>query len=104
MSAACWKNCARSRWMRSRWTISTRPILPLASAARTQRLIRRRDTIFGAEGDSAMTDNVESLLLEHLKQFPAGLVRIERKQDEAVTRLGRQIGRASCRERVCQSV
>ncbi|PKM06319.1 MAG: hypothetical protein CVV14_13060 [Gammaproteobacteria bacterium HGW-Gammaproteobacteria-4] len=36
-----------------------------------------------------MTDNVESLLLEHLKQFQGGLARIERKQDEAVTRLGR---------------
>jgi len=36
-----------------------------------------------------MTDNIENLLLEHLKQFQATLTRIERKQDEGVTRLGR---------------
>jgi len=36
-----------------------------------------------------MADNIENLLLEHLKQFQATLARIERKQDEGVTRLGR---------------
>jgi len=45
--------------------------------------------LFGAKGDSAMTANAESLPLEHLQQCQAGLARIEHKQDEAVTRLGR---------------
>ena len=34
-----------------------------------------------------MTDNVENLILEHLKRFQASFDRIERRQDEAVTRL-----------------
>lgn len=36
-----------------------------------------------------MTDNVENLLLEHLKRFQAGQDRIERKLDEHTQRLGR---------------
>lgn len=36
-----------------------------------------------------MPESVENLLLEHMKQFQATLARIERKQDESVTRLGR---------------
>ena len=34
-----------------------------------------------------MADNVENLMLEHLKRFQGTLERIERKQDEAVARL-----------------
>ena len=34
-----------------------------------------------------MTDNVESLMLEHLKRFQATLERIERKQDELIARV-----------------
>lgn len=34
-----------------------------------------------------MTDNVENLLLEHMKRFQAALERIERKQDELVARI-----------------
>jgi hypothetical protein len=36
-----------------------------------------------------MTDNIENLLLEHLKRFQAGQDRIERKLDEHTQRLGR---------------
>ena len=36
-----------------------------------------------------MTENVENLLLEHLKRFQAGQDRIERKLDEHTQRLGR---------------
>lgn len=35
------------------------------------------------------TDNVENLVLEHLKRFQAGQDRIERKLDEHTQRLGR---------------
>ena len=34
-----------------------------------------------------MADNVENLLLEHLKRFQATLDRIERKQDELIGRV-----------------
>jgi len=34
-----------------------------------------------------MTENVENLLLEHMKRFQAALERIERKQDELVGRV-----------------
>ena len=34
-----------------------------------------------------MTDNVENMMLEHLKRFQASLDRIERKQDELVARI-----------------
>lgn len=34
-----------------------------------------------------MADNVENLLLEHLKRFQATLERIERKQDELIARV-----------------
>jgi uncharacterized coiled-coil protein SlyX len=34
-----------------------------------------------------MTENVENLLLEHMKPFQAALERIERKQDEMVGRI-----------------
>jgi uncharacterized coiled-coil protein SlyX len=34
-----------------------------------------------------MTENVENLLLEHMKPFQAALERIERKQDELVGRI-----------------
>ena len=34
-----------------------------------------------------MTENVESLILEHLKRFQATLDRVERKQDEMFTRI-----------------
>lgn len=36
-----------------------------------------------------MTDNIENLLLEHLKRFQTSQDRIERKLDEHTTRLGR---------------
>jgi len=36
-----------------------------------------------------MSDNIENLLLEHLKRFQAGQDRIERKLDEHTSRLGR---------------
>lgn len=36
-----------------------------------------------------MGENIENLLLEHLKRFQAGQDRIERKLDEHTTRLGR---------------
>jgi hypothetical protein len=35
-----------------------------------------------------MRDNVENMLLEHLKRFQATLERIERKQEETINRLG----------------
>lgn len=35
-----------------------------------------------------MSDNVENMLLEHLKRFQATLERIERKQEETINRLG----------------
>jgi hypothetical protein len=35
-----------------------------------------------------MTDNIENMLLEHLKRFQATLERIERKQEETITRIG----------------
>ena len=34
-----------------------------------------------------MTENVENLILEHLKRFQATIERVERKQEEAVARL-----------------
>ncbi len=34
-----------------------------------------------------MADNIENLMLEHLKRFQATLERIERRQDEATNRL-----------------
>ena len=34
-----------------------------------------------------MTENVENLLLEHMKRFQATLERIERKQDEMIARI-----------------
>lgn len=34
-----------------------------------------------------MTENVENLLLEHMKRFQATLERMERKQDEMANRL-----------------
>ncbi len=34
-----------------------------------------------------MTENVENLLLEHMKRFQATLERVERKQDELVGRV-----------------
>jgi chromosome segregation ATPase len=36
-----------------------------------------------------MTDNIENLVLEHLKRFQASQDRIERKLDEHTQRLGR---------------
>ena len=33
-------------------------------------------------------DNIENLMLEHMKRFQAGQDRIERKLEEVVTRLG----------------
>jgi chromosome segregation ATPase len=39
--------------------------------------------------DKSMSENIENLLLEHLKQFQATLSRIDRRQEEVVTRLGR---------------
>ncbi len=51
-----------------------------------------------------MTENIENLLLEHLKQFQASLARIERKQDEGVTRLGRlEIAVAGLRRDIAHS-
>jgi phage shock protein A len=45
-----------------------------------------------------MTDNVENLLLEHLKRFQAGQDRIERKLEEVITRIGQlEIGLAGLR-------
>lgn len=35
-----------------------------------------------------MTDQTESLMLEHLKRFQATLDRVERKQEETVNRIG----------------
>lgn len=36
-----------------------------------------------------MTDNVENLVLEHLRAIRTDIARMERKQDETITRLGR---------------
>ncbi len=36
-----------------------------------------------------MTENVENLLLEHMKRFQAALDRIERKMEELIGRTGR---------------
>ena len=36
-----------------------------------------------------MTDNIENLVLEHTRTIRADIARIERKQDETITRLGR---------------
>lgn len=36
-----------------------------------------------------MTENIENLILEHLKRFQSGQDRIERKLDEHTQRLGR---------------
>jgi hypothetical protein len=36
-----------------------------------------------------MIDNVENLVLEHLRAIRADMARMERKQDETITRLGR---------------
>ena len=45
-----------------------------------------------------MTENVENLLLEHLKRFQAGQERIERKLEELVTRVGQlELGVAGLR-------
>ena len=35
-----------------------------------------------------MTENIENLLLEHMKRFQAGQDRIERKLEEVVSRIG----------------
>lgn len=35
-----------------------------------------------------MPENIENLVLEHLKRFQAGQARIERKLEEVITRLG----------------
>ena len=35
-----------------------------------------------------MTENIENLLLEHMKRFQAGQERIERKLEEVVNRIG----------------
>lgn len=35
-----------------------------------------------------MSENIENLVLEHLKRFQAGQDRIERKLEEVITRLG----------------
>ncbi len=43
-----------------------------------------------------MTDNIENLLLEHLKRFQAGQDRIERKLDELTRRISNlEAGQAS---------
>jgi predicted trehalose synthase len=43
-------------------------------------------------------ENIENLILEHLKRFQAGQDRVERKLEEVVTRLGNlEIGVASVR-------
>jgi multidrug resistance efflux pump len=39
--------------------------------------------------EEAMTENVENLLLEHMKRFQAALDRIERKMEELIARVGR---------------
>ncbi len=36
-----------------------------------------------------MTDTVENLVLEHLRAIRADIARMERKQDDTITRLGR---------------
>jgi len=38
---------------------------------------------------SLMTDNIENLIIEHLKRFQSTHERIERKLDEHTARLGR---------------
>ena len=43
-----------------------------------------------------MTDNIENLLLEHLKRFQAGQDRMERKLDELTRRVSNlEVGQAS---------
>lgn len=42
-----------------------------------------------------MTENVENLMLEHLKKFQAGQDRIERKLEELITRVGHLEGSVS---------
>ncbi len=45
-----------------------------------------------------MTENIENLILEHLKRFQAGQDRIERKLEEHTQRLGRlEVGIAGLR-------
>jgi len=45
-----------------------------------------------------MTDNVENLILEHLKRFQGGQDRIERKLEEIVARIGQlELGLAGLR-------
>lgn len=48
-----------------------------------------------------MTDQIENLILEHLKHFQAGQEHIERKLEEVINRLGNlEIGVASVRPRL----
>lgn len=45
-----------------------------------------------------MTDQVENLMLEHLKRFQAGQERIERKLEEVIVRIGNlEVGVAGLR-------
>jgi septal ring factor EnvC (AmiA/AmiB activator) len=51
-----------------------------------------------------MTDNIENLVLEHLRAIRADIARMERKQDETITRLGRlELAVASLRRDVAHT-
>lgn len=51
-----------------------------------------------------MSENVDNLILEHLKRFQAGQERIERKLEEIVTRIGHlEVGVASVRRDVAHA-
>jgi len=48
-----------------------------------------------------MTDKIENIILEHLKQFQAGQTRIETKMDEIIYRVGQlEVGIAAVRRDV----
>ena len=48
-----------------------------------------------------MTDNVENLILEHLKRFQGGQDRIERKLEEIVARIGQRTRPSGAAARFC---
>jgi phage shock protein A len=51
-----------------------------------------------------MSENVDNLILEHLKRFQAGQERIERKLEEVIARIGQlEIGVASLRRDVAHA-
>jgi hypothetical protein len=61
---------------------------PAAAASRPH--LRQRECIISRNiGDGIMSENIENLVLEHLKRFQTVQDRIEHKLDEHTLRLGR---------------